>query len=165
GIGFSSVEGVGSTFWIEIAAPVCGRPAPITADRWLAGLRILVVEDNATNRMVALRMLTELGAEVEIARDGAEGVEQAAASSYDLIFMDIQMPVMDGVEAARRIRSLPGQAGETPIVAMTANVLPDQIETYRRAGMDGHVAKPISPAALLAEVSRLAEDLAPEQAA
>ncbi|WP_332766377.1 PAS domain-containing hybrid sensor histidine kinase/response regulator [Phenylobacterium sp.] len=165
GIGFSSIEGVGSTFWIEIAAPVCGRPAPITADRWLAGLRILVVEDNATNRMVALRMLTELGAEVEIARDGADGVEQAAASSYDLIFMDIQMPVMDGVEAARRIRSLPGQAGETPIVAMTANVLPDQIETYRRAGMDGHVAKPISPAALLAEISRLAADLAPEQAA
>ncbi len=165
GIGFTSVEGLGSNFWIEIAAPACSRPTPMIADRWLAGLRILVVEDNATNRMVALRMLTELGAEVEIARDGAEGVELAAASSYDLIFMDIQMPVMDGVEAALRIRSLPGQAGQTPIVATTANVLPDQIETYRRAGMDGYVAKPISPSALLAEISRLAADLAPEQAA
>ncbi len=165
GVSFTSIEGLGSTFWIEIGAPACAPPTPRMADRWLAGLRILVVEDNATNRMVALRMLTELGAEVEIARDGAEGVELAAASAYDMIFMDIQMPVMDGVEAAMRIRALPGQAGQTPIVATTANVLPEQIETYRRAGMDGHVAKPISPAALLAEISRLAADLAPEQAA
>ncbi|WP_309645109.1 ATP-binding protein [Phenylobacterium sp.] len=165
GIGFNSVEGLGSTFWIEIAAPACAAPAPISASRCLTGLRILVVEDNPTNRMVALRILTELGAEVEIARDGAEGVEQAAASAYDLIFMDIQMPVMDGVEAALRIRSLPGQAGETPIVATTANVLPDQIDSYRRAGMDGYVAKPISPAALLAEIARLADAMAPEQAA
>ncbi|MDP3854824.1 ATP-binding protein [Phenylobacterium sp.] len=165
GIGFTSLEGAGSTFWIDIAAPACAAPAPVRADPWLTGLRVLVVEDNPTNRMVALRMLTELGADVEIARDGSEGVEQASAGAYDIIFMDIQMPVMDGVEAALRIRALPGPTGQTPIVATTANVLPEQIESYRRAGMDGYVAKPISPAALLAEISRLAAAMAPEQAA
>jgi len=165
GIGFTSREGEGSVFWIDIAAPACPQPSALRAERFLEGLRILVVEDNPTNRMVALRMLTELGAEVEIARDGAEGVELAAAATYDLIFMDIQMPVMDGVEATRHIRAMPGAVGQTLIVAMTANVLPDQIEAYRRAGMDGCVAKPISPAALLTEISRLSSLLTPERAA
>ena len=121
-----------------------------------SGLRILVVEDNPTNRLVATKMLVQLGAEVETAEDGAEGVAAVERNDFDLIFMDIQMPVMDGVEAARRIRAMAAPKGSTPIVATTANVLPDQLSAYRRSGMNGVVAKPISPSALLAEVARVA---------
>ena len=157
-IGFSSVEGQGSTFWVEVAAPACTAPgaADEDAQAWLGGLKVLVVEDNPTNRLVATRMLCELGAEVDTAENGAEGVVQARSGGYDLIFMDIQMPVMDGVQATREIRALPGPVGRTPIVATTANVLAHQIETYRSSGMNGCVAKPISPGALLVEIARLA---------
>ena len=157
-IGFFSVEGEGSTFWVEVAAPARGAPevADQMAQACLQGLKVLVVEDNPTNRLVATRMLCDLGAQVDTAENGAEGVAQARRGAYDLIFMDIQMPVMDGVQATREIRALPGPAGRTPIVATTANVLAHQIETYRSSGMDGCVAKPISPGALLGEIARLA---------
>ena len=157
-IGFFSVEGQGSTFWVEIAAPTCIAPgvAEDGAPPWLDGIKVLVVEDNPTNRLVATRMLAELGAQVDTAENGAEGVAQARSGGYDLIFMDIQMPVMDGVQATRAIRALPGPAGRTPIVATTANVLTHQIEAYRQSGMNGCVAKPISPGALLVEIARLA---------
>jgi PAS domain S-box-containing protein len=157
-LGFSSIEGAGSTFWAEISGPACDPPQHSDADApaWLAGMRILVVEDNPTNRQVATRMLCELGATVDTAEDGAEGVRCARSGAYDLILMDIQMPVMDGISAAREIRALRGPAALTPIVATTANVLSHQIETYRRSGMDGCVAKPISPSALLGEIARLA---------
>jgi CheY-like chemotaxis protein len=157
-IGFFSVEGEGSTFWVEIAAPACAAPGAVHEDArpWLGDLKVLVVEDNPTNRLVATRMLSELGARVDTAENGAEGVARARGGAYDLIFMDIQMPVMDGVQAAREIRAIPGPAGQTPIVATTANVLAHQVETYRRSGMNGWVAKPISPRALLVEIARLA---------
>ena len=156
-LGFTSIEGAGSTFWVEIVAPACDPPERGEADTpaWLDGMRILVVEDNPTNRQLTTRMLCELGAIVETADDGAEGVRFARLGGYDLILMDIQMPVMDGICAAREIRALRGSSALTPIVAITANVLPDQIETYRRSGMDGCVAKPISPSALLGEIARL----------
>lgn len=157
-IGFVSVEGRGSTFWVEIAAPACAAPGEEAAEEasFLQGLRVLVVEDNPTNRLVATRMLSELGAEVDTAENGADGVDRARTGGYDLIFMDIQMPVMDGVQATRAIRALAGPVGLTPIVATTANVLAHQIESYRRSGMDGCVAKPISPGALLGEIARVA---------
>jgi signal transduction histidine kinase len=157
-VGFERRAGGGSRFWVEIAAPAAAAPAaqaPGGGDL-LAGLRVLVVEDNATNRLVATHMLGRLGAEVDVAENGAIGVEAAARTDYDLIFMDIQMPVMDGVEATRRIRALPPPKGRTPIVATTANVMPEQLASYRASGIDGVVAKPISPAALLSEVARLA---------
>jgi len=152
-----SEVGQGSTFWFEVAAPVVDRSVPASDDAGgcLEGLRILVVEDNPTNRLIASRMLESLGATVELAHDGAEGVEAAARAGFDVIFMDIQMPVMDGVEAARRIRRLEGPAAAPPIVAMTANVMKHQINDYLTAGMDGAIAKPLNPAAILAELSRL----------
>jgi CheY-like chemotaxis protein len=156
-VGFKRRAGGGSRFWVEIAAPAAAAPAPQPgAGDWLAGVRVLVVEDNATNRLVATHMLGRLGAEVDVAENGAMGVEAVERADYDLIFMDIQMPVMDGVEATRRIRALPAPKGRTPIVATTANVMPEQVATYRASGIDGVVAKPISPAALLSEVARLA---------
>ena len=151
-------RGRGSTFWVEVVAPAAAaaaRAEPATAD-WLTGVRVLVVEDNPTNRLVATHMLGRLGAEVDVAENGAVGVEAVERADYDLIFMDIQMPVMDGVEATRRIRALPRPKGATPIVATTANVMPEQIASYRASGIDGVVAKPISPAALISEVARLA---------
>jgi PAS domain S-box-containing protein len=156
GIGFTSRQGVGSTFWADLRAPACPPIRAKAAERWLEGLRVLVVEDNPTNRLIATRMLAELGAQAVTAENGAEGVERACAESFDLIFMDIQMPVMDGIAATREIRALSGSAGRTPILAVTANVLPRQIEAYLQAGMDGYVAKPVSPAALMAEIARLA---------
>ena len=121
----------------------------------LGGVRILLVEDNATNRLVARTMLTRLGASVEEAEDGVIGLAAARRGVHDLILMDIQMPHMDGVEATRAIRGLPGLASRVPIIGLTANVMAHQSAQYRTAGMNGVVAKPISPAALLSEIAQV----------
>ncbi|UAL11389.1 ATP-binding protein [Caulobacter segnis] len=154
-VGFESVLGQGSTFWLEVEADACAAPhlgqgaahddetdAPL-----FAGLRVLLVEDNATNRLIAGRMLEALGARVTTAEDGVQGVA-AARQGFDLILMDIQMPGMDGVEATHRIRALKGPAGAAPILAMTANAMAHQQAAYLAAGMDGAIAKPLSPTAL-----------------
>ncbi len=156
-VGFTSCEGVGSTFQLIIAAPPAeARPAEAEmSDGLLQGLKILVVEDNATNRLVARRILEQLGASVETAENGLDGVT-AAARGFDLILMDVQMPGIDGLEAARRIRGLPGPSALTPIIALTANVMSHQRAAYLAAGMDGVAAKPISPAALIGEIVRVA---------
>ncbi|SFK09262.1 PAS domain S-box protein [Caulobacter sp. UNC279MFTsu5.1] len=154
---FTSREGVGSTFLLTIAAPPAQARAAEAEmpDGLLQGLKILVVEDNATNRLVARRILEQLGASVETAEDGLDGVT-TAARGFDLILMDVQMPGIDGLEAARRIRGLPGPAADTPIIALTANVLSHQRAAYLAAGMNGVAAKPIAPAALIGEIVRLA---------
>ena len=170
-VGFTSVEGQGSTFWIEVRAEATAAPAePVeAAASVLEGVRVLVVEDNATNRLIATKLLENLGADVETADDGYAGVEAAARGGFDLILMDIQMPGIDGVEAARRIRALGGLAAATPIVALTANVLAHQRASYLDAGMDGVVGKPIAPGALVAEIiaaaNRRAEAMEAEAAA
>ena len=111
---------------------------------------MLVVDDNATNRMVAETLCEMFDCTAESAVDGVEAVEAAATGRFDLILMDIKMPRMDGVTAARAIRALPGEAGETPIVALTANADPDDAAEYLAAGMDGVVEKPMKPEHLLA---------------
>ena len=166
-VDFSSHEGVGSTFLLTIAAPPAQALVAddAMADNLLQGLRILVVEDNATNRLVARRILEQLGAEVETADDGLDGVAAARHRAFDLILMDVQMPGIDGLEAARQIRALPGAAARTPIIALTANVMSHQRTAYLAAGMDGVAAKPIVPAALIGEIVRLAgEDMGEEAA-
>ncbi|MGZ6019891.1 MAG: ATP-binding protein, partial [Phenylobacterium sp.] len=156
-VGFSSEEGLGSNFWLEIEAPVAEAVAETyeTLEPVLDGLRVLVVEDNATNRMIATKLLETLGAQVATAADGYLGVEAAESGDFHLILMDVQMPGIDGLEAARRIRALGGAAAETPIVALTANVLAHQRRSYLDAGMDGVVGKPISPGTLLRDIARL----------
>ncbi|NQE61075.1 ATP-binding protein [Caulobacter sp. RHG1] len=155
-VGFESQPGQGSTFWIEVEAQACAAPAEAAEEDdgpLFAGLRVLVVEDNATNRLIAGRMLEALGARVTTADDGVQGVA-AAREGFDLILMDIQMPLMDGVEATHRIRALPGRAGAAPILAMTANAMAHQQAAYLAAGMDGAIAKPLSPSALVQAIAR-----------
>jgi PAS domain S-box-containing protein len=157
-VGLTSALGEGSIFWIEVAAPPAAAPAEVErgAEPVLDGVRVLVVEDNATNRMIVATMLETLGASVSLAEDGERGVEIALQGRFDLILMDIQMPGIDGLEATRRIRAAGGTLALTPIVALTANVMSDQRQTYLDAGMNGVVAKPISPAALISEIAQLA---------
>lgn len=156
-VGFTSREGQGSVFWLEISTPVADAPSVGVEDGagCLAGLSILVVEDNPTNRLVATRILEGLGAAVETAEDGLLGVAAAQLRPYDLILMDVQMPRMDGIEATRQIRALAGPLGRTPIIGLTANALSHQHRDYLAAGMNGVAVKPISPAALLGEIARV----------
>jgi len=158
-VGFESRAGEGSTFWVEVAAPAAeaaGARAEAGA-HLLDGLRVLVVEDNGTNRLIATKMLEHLGAAVETAEDGLQGVEALAHANFDLVFMDVQMPIMDGLEATRRIRAMPEPMRNTPIIAMTANAMAHQQASYIAAGMNGAVAKPMSPGALVAEIAVVLE--------
>jgi PAS domain S-box-containing protein len=157
-VGFTSREGEGSTFWIEVVAEKASGPQRDDApnEGLLEGLRILIVEDNATNRLVASKILESLGAHAETANDGVEGLEAVQRRDpYDLVLMDVQMPRMDGMQATRAIRALGGPLGSTPIIGLTANAMAHQKAEYLALGMEGVAAKPISPPALLAEIARV----------
>jgi CheY-like chemotaxis protein len=110
---------------------------------------VLVVDDNATNRMVAEALCEMFECTCECVEDGAEAVEAARSGRFDLILMDIRMPRMDGVEATRAIRALGGQAGAVPIIALTANADPEDAQSYVDNGMQCVVEKPIKPEKLL----------------
>ena len=115
-------------------------------------LRVLYVEDNESNRALVSTILAANGIECQTAADGREGLEAARPGGWDLILMDIQMPVMDGVEATRAIRALPGPPGAVPIVALTANTLGRQLKQYAAAGMDDTIGKPVDMTELVAKV-------------
>jgi PAS domain S-box-containing protein len=162
-IGVDSKPGEGSSFWFRIPAARArhaGRSASLgtvegTTSAPVTGLNVLVVEDNQINRRVVSEMLRKHGAKVIEAHDGLEGVRAANATPYDLIFMDISMPGLDGVEATRRIRSGNGRNAKTPIVALTAHALPEDLENFREAGMDSTITKPISQAQITAALARV----------
>lgn len=144
--------GAGSEFSFEISLPE--RPDALPRTRTVlqadapTPCRILVVEDLEANRELVVSILSGAGHDTEVAEDGIEAVEKAKEGGFDLILMDIQMPRMDGITAARRIRALPGPEAEVPIVAMTANVLPSQVAAIREAGMNNHLGKPFDVQAL-----------------
>ncbi|MEO6248017.1 MAG: ATP-binding protein [Sphingomicrobium sp.] len=138
----------GSIFWFEVNLREVGytsepRLPPLSASRPGAALTILVVEDVPVNQELAAALLTRKGHSVVIANNGKEAIVAIQQGEFNLILMDIQMPVMDGITATRLIRLLPGRTGTTPIVALSANVMADQIDTFREAGMNDHIAKPI----------------------
>ena len=129
--------------------------------------RVLVVDDMEINRMVMGAILEMLDVEVVEAVDGQEAVEAVARQAFDLVLMDIQMPVMDGLTATREIRALEEAAGRapTPIIAVTANAMSADVARCLAAGCDRHVAKPVTPAELLrAMAETLAERATPGDA-
>jgi PAS domain S-box-containing protein len=155
-IGAEGRPGEGSTFWFEVPLPLADADAGQTAGPVAAvpaQLRVLMADDAPANRELVTAILGGLGLDLDTVEDGAQAVEAARRDAYDLILMDVHMPVMDGLAATRAIRELGGPAGIVPIVALTANVQPEQVDRCREAGMDGHVGKPIQIGQLLAAMS------------
>ena len=168
-----SREGKGSTFTVELplergeAVTATSAPAPPTDSAEDGALRLLAAEDNPTNQQVLAAVMGSLGLEIDIVADGKLAFEAWRDGAYDLILMDIQMPVMDGIDSARAIRAAEREQGRsrTPIVALTANALSHQVEEYLAAGMDGHVAKPIEIAKLYEAISLALNEAAQNAAA
>ncbi len=131
-------------------------PAP-TIGSASGAVHVLVVDDNATNRMVAEGLCEMFDCTSETAEDGVEAVEAARSGRFDLILMDIKMPRMDGMEATRAIRDLEGPAGRVPIIALTANADPEDAKAYLACGMASVVEKPIKPERLLAAMNAALE--------
>lgn len=148
--------GHGSTFLFELSLPICDAPSIQTVEEDSAAallrmridesgrpLRVLIVDDNRTNRLVASRMFQEFDVEVIEACDGLESIDAVAEHDFDLIFMDMRMPEMDGLTATSIIRASGGRLASVPIVAFTANAFADDQEACMRAGMNDFVAKPV----------------------
>ena len=154
--GASSTPGEGSLFWLTArlergrgimpSAPLASRrnAEPLLRERY-RGVRVLLAEDNEINREVALELLHSVGFDVDTAENGYEAVDKAKRTDYALILMDVQMPQMDGLEAAREIRHLPGWE-KRPIIAMTANAFNDDRHRCEDAGMNDFVVKPVDTA-------------------
>jgi two-component system, chemotaxis family, CheB/CheR fusion protein len=163
--GASSTPGVGSVFWfsawleagrpLQVEAPV--SPAEGAAEailkRDFGHVHILLVEDEPVNQEVAKLFLHDVGLDVAVAGNGVVAVDMVRHSRFDLILMDMQMPEMDGLEATRQIRKLPGQA-ETPIVAMTANAFAEDRALCMEAGMNDFLSKPVEPDRLFSTILR-----------
>jgi CheY-like chemotaxis protein len=142
--------GAGETVAFTLFAQRVAEPKPEAAEPAASrAAHLLVVDDNATNRMVAETLCEMFDCTTESVVDGVEAVEAAATGRFDLILMDIKMPRMDGVSATREIRRMPGLAGRVPIIALTANVDPEDARSYLAAGMNDVVEKPMKPDTLL----------------
>jgi CheY-like chemotaxis protein len=156
-IGVESRPGEGALFWFTVRAPAA--KATDAHDGETGGFdarpaRILIVDDSPVNRELVAALLGVLGHDLSEAGGGAEAVEAAARAPFDLILMDLQMPGMDGLAATRAIRAAEGPNRATPIVAVSANILPAHLEACRGVGMDDHIGKPIDTRELLTKVAR-----------
>ncbi|WP_181769873.1 sensor histidine kinase [Bradyrhizobium sp. UNPF46] len=147
-----STPGLGSRFRFSLPLPAADGPAMRDpADETPAPTRplnLLLVEDLQINAAVARGMLERAGHRIALVKSGEQAIELVRSARFDAVLMDVQMPDVDGLEATRRIRALASPQSEVPIVALTANVMAEDVEACRAAGMDGHLAKPIDAAAL-----------------
>ncbi|NGM21368.1 response regulator [Roseomonas stagni] len=150
-----------------VAAPAPRPVAPVAEEGGAAGpqVRVLLVEDNPTNQLVMKTILSRAGASVVVAGDGQQAVNAARAGQYDVILMDLQMPVMDGLEATRSIRGHPGPNRRTHIIGLTAAVGPEFERQCREAGMDDYVGKPVQRDLLLRKLGLVAKAAGSSQAA
>ncbi len=143
-IGVISVPEGGATFWFTVCLPASDAPQTLKRDVVKAiSRRILVVDDNNVNQIVLQALLKKDGHEVVLVSDGAQAVEAVQAGDFDLVLMDMQMPVMNGVDATRAIRLLGNSVRDIPIVALTANAMTEDVNRCYEAGMNDHLAKPI----------------------
>ncbi len=159
-IGCIGCTGQGATFWVELPLPVAEvveNPDREEVSQTDAALAVLVVDDNPTNRRVAELILLSVGATVTQAEDGAAAFDAARRTNFDIILMDLMMPVMDGLASIRLIRSHEQERGwpRTPIAVLSANSMPEHVEASLAAGADLHLAKPITAPGLLQAVSAL----------
>jgi CheY-like chemotaxis protein len=168
-VGVDTTLGEGSSFWFEIPTSAAAAPlvqpsqADVAAD--CPPLRILMVDDTAVNRELVKLMLEPLGLQVEEAAGGADGVQAAMTQSFDLILMDVRMPGVDGLEATRLIRAVSALNRRTPILALTADVQPENAAACRSAGMDDVLAKPIVPSELIGKLMQWGSPAAEPKAA
>jgi len=164
-ISVSSALGEGSRFVVDLPLPP-GQPglvfapadtpaAPVRAN---ASFRVLAAEDNRVNQLVLRTLLGQIGLDPTIVGNGADAVDAWEQGDYDLILMDVQMPIMDGAAATQAIRAREAASGRraTPIIALTANAMSHQVEAYRAAGMNGFLAKPLEIAALFKAIQSVA---------
>jgi PAS domain S-box-containing protein len=162
-LGAESVLGEGSKIWFELEVEAVEAPRSYSGGVGGQGaqeqrLRVLVVDDVAANRELVSALLSPLDADVVLAADGAEALALARHQIFDVILMDLQMPVMDGLTATKAIRRLEDpRAASVPIVALTSNILPEQVARCFEAGMNDHVGKPIEPGLLYQALARLGE--------
>ncbi len=167
-IGMESNKGKGSYFWVRFPVQLVDAPKTATQKRRTGGdgrrCKILIVEDNEINRLVVGGMLEKSGHTVRDAHDGKAGVGMAEAEKFDLILMDISMPVMDGRAATRAIRQGKGLSARTPIVALTANAMAEEQEAFLSDGMNAVLTKPLSRDALENVVEKWARAGASEPA-
>ena len=157
-----STVGKGATFTVLLPFKIAHGLAPVVAkpagnEHYLKNLKILIVEDAYFNQMLARELLKKHieGVETDIAENGAVALVKIREKPYDLVLMDVKMPVMDGYEATRIIRQMPGEIRHVPILALTANAIPEQLEQCRAAGMDDCITKPIDSEELLEKIERL----------
>ena len=152
-----SRPGQGTTFEFTFSAGIAGDAEPGTETPGFGipqGLRILVAEDNKVNQLVVVRLLERMGCHVDVASDGASAIARVTADSYDIVLMDLHMPELDGMEAARRIRRMPDAKSCVPIVALTASASHEVKTACLAAGMNDHLSKPIEIQALRRVVAR-----------
>ena len=161
-----SAPGAGSRFWFEAPFAEADAPqietvtGPEDEDVVPQGrpIRVLVADDHATNQLVVRMMLEQFGIEAVVVDDGAKAFEAVKRERFDAVLMDMQMPVMDGLEATRLIRRLEAASGvRTPILMLSANALAEHREAGRAAGADAHVAKPVTVAGLMGALNALLE--------
>lgn len=152
-----SREGEGSVFTLDLALKTVAEAVPeeSTEQESLEGLQVLVVEDNEINQRIARKILERLGCNVTVANNGLEAVDYLIKKSCDVILMDCQMPVMDGLDATRRIREFESPGSDVPIIAVTANAMAGDREKCLAAGMDDYIAKPIKVDVLTSAMTRL----------